>query len=175
LASAEMARRPEDPTLRERSERALLDMARRSARWLDEQVAHREGGPVTRAPSAPPVRQGPTLPVARPRPAPERAAEVLPADQVQRLQAALSSIAMQVEGLVSSTASFRGLMTDRLTDYAEQVSHLMGTTVESVEEYRQTHENALRDLRRLVTERKDQQAEAYRKALAELRKSTDEQ
>ncbi|MGI8492704.1 MAG: hypothetical protein ACR2NJ_08100 [Acidimicrobiales bacterium] len=78
--------------------------------------------------------------------------DVLLAGRTASLQAALASIALRIDTLTTTTTTFRTLMSDRLTDYGEQVNRAQSTTSRDVDEYRRLQERALADIEAALSE-----------------------
>lgn len=81
--------------------------------------------------------------------------ELILAGRSDSLQAALASIALRIDALTSTTSTFRNLISDRITDYAEQVGRLGASAAGDLDDYRHLHERALDQIRRSVGEAED--------------------
>jgi uncharacterized protein YoxC len=81
--------------------------------------------------------------------------ELILAGRSDSLQAALASIALRIDALTSTTSTFRNLVSDRITDYAEQVGRLASASASELEDYRHLHERAQDNIRRSVAEAED--------------------
>ena len=81
--------------------------------------------------------------------------ELILAGRSDSLQAALASIALRIDALTSTTSTFRNLVSDRITDYAEQVGRLAASAAGDLDDYRHLHERALEQIRRSVGEAED--------------------
>jgi uncharacterized protein YoxC len=81
--------------------------------------------------------------------------ELILAGRTDSLQAALASIALRIDALTSTTSTFRNLISDRITDYAEQVGRLGASAAGDLDDYRHLHERALEQIRRSVGEAED--------------------
>ncbi len=81
--------------------------------------------------------------------------ELILAGRSDSLQAALASIALRIDALTSTTSTFRNLVSDRITDYAEQVGRLATGAAGDLDDYRHLHERALEQIRRSVGEAED--------------------
>jgi uncharacterized protein YoxC len=81
--------------------------------------------------------------------------ELILAGRSDSLQAALASIALRIDALTSTTSTFRNLVSDRITDYAEQVGRLATSAAGDLDDYRHVHERALEQIRRSVGEAED--------------------
>ncbi len=81
--------------------------------------------------------------------------ELILAGRTDSLQAALASIALRIDALTSTTSTFRNLISDRITDYAEQVGRLGASAAGDLDDYRHLHERALEQIRRSVAEAED--------------------
>ncbi len=81
--------------------------------------------------------------------------ELILAGRSDSLQAALASIALRIDALTSTTSTFRNLVSDRITDYAEQVGRLAANAAGDLDDYRHLHERALEQIRRSVGEAED--------------------
>ncbi|MDQ2754763.1 MAG: hypothetical protein M3R71_04350 [Actinomycetota bacterium] len=109
--------------------------------------ARSEGGPARETPVAATGRKGsPPARTVAPR------QELVVAARTEALQAALASIAMRVDALTSTTTTFRTLVSDRLTDYGEQVARAQSSVVRDLDEYRRTQDRALTDIDNALTE-----------------------
>jgi hypothetical protein len=81
--------------------------------------------------------------------------ELILAGRTDSLQAALASIALRIDALTSTTSTFRNLISDRITDYAEQVGRLGASAAGDLDDYRHLHERALEQIRRSVGDAED--------------------
>ncbi|MGH9125529.1 MAG: hypothetical protein ACRDZ8_12500, partial [Acidimicrobiales bacterium] len=81
--------------------------------------------------------------------------ELILAGRTDSLQAALASIALRIDALTSTTSTFRTLVSDRITDYAEQVGRLATSAAGDIDDYRHLHERAIDQVRRSVTDIED--------------------
>jgi chromosome segregation ATPase len=81
--------------------------------------------------------------------------ELILAGRSDSLQAALASIALRIDALTSTTSTFRNLVSDRITDYAEQVGRLAASAAGDLDDYRHLHERALEQIRRSVGDAED--------------------
>lgn len=81
--------------------------------------------------------------------------ELILAGRTDSLQAALASIALRIDALTSTTSTFRNLVSDRITDYAEQVGRLATSAAGDLDDYRHLHERAIDQIRRSVGDAED--------------------
>ena len=81
--------------------------------------------------------------------------ELILAGRSDSLQAALASIALRIDALTSTTSTFRNLISDRITDYAEQVGRLGASAAGDLDDYRHLHERAIEQIRRSVSDAED--------------------
>lgn len=81
--------------------------------------------------------------------------ELILAGRTDSLQAALASIALRIDALTSTTSTFRNLVSDRITDYAEQVGRLAASASGDLDDYRHIHERAIEQIRRSVGDAED--------------------
>jgi chemosensory pili system protein ChpA (sensor histidine kinase/response regulator) len=81
--------------------------------------------------------------------------ELILAGRTDSLQAALASIALRIDALTSTTSTFRNLVSDRITDYAEQVGRLGNSAAADLDDYRHLHERAIDQIRRSVGDAED--------------------
>ena len=78
--------------------------------------------------------------------------ELILAGRSDSLQAALASIALRIDALTSTTSTFRNLISDRVSDYADQVGRFSTSAASDLEDYRQLHERSLDEIRRNVSD-----------------------
>lgn len=71
-----------------------------------------------------------------------------PAAGEENLSRILSTLGTRIDALVTSTTSYRSAITDRLTEYADLVTRLTRTQATDLEEYRQSNERTVSELRR---------------------------
>ncbi len=136
-----------------------------------EEPAHDDGPPVEEPRPEPVERDYPTVessevsdaevdyPTADAEPGSVRQAvttqQLILAGRSDSLQAALASIALRIDALTSTTSTFRNLVSDRLTDYAEQVGRLAAGAASDLDDYRHLHERSLEQIRRSVGDAED--------------------
>ena len=78
--------------------------------------------------------------------------QLILAGRSDSLQAALASIALRIDALTSTTSTFRNLVSDRLTDYADQVGRMAAGAAGDLDDYRHLHERSLEQIRRSVAD-----------------------
>ncbi len=79
---------------------------------------------------------------------------ILPAIAVrlEAVQSAVTALSTRIDALANASTSYRSLMTDRISEYAETVSRLSRSQSTDLEEYRHTTERVVAELRRSITD-----------------------
>ena len=83
------------------------------------------------------------------------AADVASGVRAEALERALSEITMRLDALSMATTSFRSLVSDRFTDYADQVARAQSITARDFEDSRREYERTVHDLERALRESDD--------------------
>jgi ABC-type transporter Mla subunit MlaD len=70
--------------------------------------------------------------------------------RIDTLQSATAGLSTRIDALLASTTSYRSLITDRISDYSEQVTRMARTQASDLEEYRHATDRVIAELRRSV-------------------------
>lgn len=125
-----------DERFADRANRSLARFARLSAQWLEARAA---GSPAARSRSSSEASF-----LASP--------ELLAPGLAERLETALASLSLRVDQLASATTALRGVVADRLSEYATHLSDVSTLTQEALNDATAAHERGLRSLAETTTD-----------------------
>jgi hypothetical protein len=69
--------------------------------------------------------------------------------------AAIGALSMRIDGLIAATTTYRSVMSDRLTEYADLVNRLNRTQASDLDEFRKTNERTVGEIRRTMGDSED--------------------
>lgn len=75
--------------------------------------------------------------------------------RIDNAMSAIGSLSMRIDSLIAATTTYRSVLSDRLTEYADLVNRLNRTQASDLDEFRKANERTVGEIRRTMSDSED--------------------